>query len=218
MPCWFVLIIFMGSPFLLPLSCRHSNILNWIKQLMGRCFQQYLRLCLPKSHSLCCEFRSTGPPCKGWVLPLTRNLGSMGTKTGADVVTRKLKVTDVFPTSETFQVRTRSAVLRQWTEPKTIAQLCLPDADRGAGCAQRAEQLHTPLWASAAFRLTSCNCSFSVWKQDDSRWLLMSKSTQGKEKKHSSCPCPNGEHGCEYITEKLGLKNSPSGLPAHQLE
>lgn len=39
-----------------------------------------------------------------------------------------------------------------------------------------------------------------------------------KRKKHSNCPCPNGERGCEYITEKLGLKNSPSGLPAHQLE
>lgn len=87
----------MGSPFLLPLSCRHSKIMNYIKQLMGRCFQQYLRLCLSKYHSLCHEFRSAGPTCRGWVLSLTRNLGSMATKTGAAVVMRKGKVIDVMP-------------------------------------------------------------------------------------------------------------------------
>lgn len=149
-PCWFVLIIFMGNPFLLPLSCRHSNIMNLIKQLMGRCFQHYLRLCLPKCHSLCHEFRSAGPPCIGWVLSLTRNLGSMGTKTGPDVVMRKLKATDVFPALGTFQVRTRSAVLRQWAQPKTMAQFM------SARCRERG-RLCPEGWAAAHTTLSFCS-------------------------------------------------------------
>lgn len=152
-PCWFVLVIFVGNPFLLPLSCRHSNRMNYFEQLMGRCFQQCLRLCLPKHHSLCHEFRSARQPSIGWVLSLTRNLGSMGTKTGADVVMRKLKGTDFFPTLGTLQVRTGSAALRQW--PKAMAQfLCAQCRQRGRLCPEG--------WAAAHTTLSFCSFSADI--------------------------------------------------------
>lgn len=134
---------------------------------------------------------------------------------------RKFKATDGFPTSEAYQVRTRSPILRQRTQHKTLARF-MPDRCRQMGrlCSEGQAVACTTLASvrsSAAFRLT-CNCSFSVQKQDDSLWLLIppgSKPTQGKKTIISPCwPCPKGEPRHGFIAENVELNSSLSRLPA----
>lgn len=127
-----------------------------------------------------------------------------------DVVMRKLKGTDFFPTIGTLQVRTGSAALRQW--PKAMAQfLCAQCRQRGRLCPEG--------WAAAHTTLSFCSFSADIMQLQllsmETERLPMVTHVQvtARKRKHmlySSCPCANSE--CEYgcSTENLGLKNSPS--------
>lgn len=76
----------------------------------------------------------------------------------------------------------KDKVLRQRTQHKTLAQRCTKMCSDGWVVAHA--RLAT-IRGSAAFRWTSRNCSFSIWKQGNFLCLLIlswSKPIQGKEK------------------------------------